>query len=240
MEGDLTQFFSGAEPARASDTSRPTVIFVGSFVSFPDQLLRLFENEFPDFVAVRVPGPDDLPAAQAGGQAHLVVLQEGFLEAALGWGGNTPVALAYRQIGPLAERLGAHGLEDVPDGLSFLPMSARLDAWLSIMRLLLCLEKFVPVDLLRALQRAGAGDRGQVRVARALAMPDPALAGLTRRECQVLPLVAEGKPNKIIAKELEMSEHTVKLHVHHIIHKLGVQNRTEAARFYFARTRDDA
>uniref|UniRef100_UPI000ADF3935 response regulator transcription factor n=1 Tax=Aestuariivita boseongensis TaxID=1470562 RepID=UPI000ADF3935 len=52
---------------------------------------------------------------------------------------------------------------------------------------------------------------------------------LTRREAQVLRLVAKGKQNKIIAEELNLSEHTVKLHIHHVIAKLGVHNRTEAA-----------
>jgi DNA-binding NarL/FixJ family response regulator len=50
----------------------------------------------------------------------------------------------------------------------------------------------------------------------------------------VLPLVAQGKQNKVIAEELAMSEHTVKLHVHHIIGKLGVRNRTEVARYYLS------
>ena len=46
---------------------------------------------------------------------------------------------------------------------------------------------------------------------------------------QVLSCVAEGKQNKLIANRLGLSEHTVKLHIHHVIAKLGVNNRTEAA-----------
>ena len=52
---------------------------------------------------------------------------------------------------------------------------------------------------------------------------------LTTREAQVLSCVAEGKQNKLIANRLGLSEHTVKLHIHHVIAKLGVNNRTEAA-----------
>ncbi len=44
----------------------------------------------------------------------------------------------------------------------------------------------------------------------------------------MLELVSHGLQNKTIAAELSLSEHTVKLHMHHIIGKLGVRNRTEA------------
>jgi DNA-binding NarL/FixJ family response regulator len=53
--------------------------------------------------------------------------------------------------------------------------------------------------------------------------------GLTHREEEVLTLLREGKPNKLIAYELRMSENTVKVHVCRIIKKLHVMNRTEAA-----------
>ena len=52
---------------------------------------------------------------------------------------------------------------------------------------------------------------------------------LTPREAAVLDLLAEGLPNKLIAYQLEMSVSTVKVHVHHLIQKLGARNRTELA-----------
>lgn len=51
---------------------------------------------------------------------------------------------------------------------------------------------------------------------------------LTAREREVLLLVAEGLPNKAIARELGISEHTVKFHVSSLYAKLGVNNRAEA------------
>lgn len=51
---------------------------------------------------------------------------------------------------------------------------------------------------------------------------------LTPRELQVLRLIAEGQSNKTIARELGISESTVKFHVNAILGKLGVQSRTEA------------
>jgi DNA-binding NarL/FixJ family response regulator len=55
------------------------------------------------------------------------------------------------------------------------------------------------------------------------------LESLTPREREVLPLVAEGKTNKEIATVLFLTEGTVKVHVRHILQKLGARSRTEAA-----------
>jgi DNA-binding NarL/FixJ family response regulator len=61
--------------------------------------------------------------------------------------------------------------------------------------------------------------------------PDGAIAEpLTRREIQVLELLAEGLPNKAVAHRLGISDQTVKFHVASIMGKLGASNRTEAVR----------
>jgi DNA-binding NarL/FixJ family response regulator len=54
------------------------------------------------------------------------------------------------------------------------------------------------------------------------------LEPLTPRELEVLRLVAEGLPNKTIARRLDISEHTVKFHINSLLGKLGVSSRTEA------------
>ncbi len=51
--------------------------------------------------------------------------------------------------------------------------------------------------------------------------------GLSKRELEVLQLLSEGKTNKEIAKDLWISEQTVKTHVAHIFNKLGTTDRTE-------------
>ncbi len=56
-----------------------------------------------------------------------------------------------------------------------------------------------------------------------------AVADLTKRELQVLRLLARGLPNKLIAQELVVSEKTVKTHVSNILAKLHLSHRTEAA-----------
>jgi DNA-binding NarL/FixJ family response regulator len=57
---------------------------------------------------------------------------------------------------------------------------------------------------------------------------DAPAEALTPREMEVLQLLAEGLPNKIIANRLKITDHTVKFHVNAIMSKLGVQSRTEA------------
>ena len=61
------------------------------------------------------------------------------------------------------------------------------------------------------------------------ARSSPLLARLTPRERAVLQLLEQGMANKIIAYRLGLSQSTVKAHVHSIISKLNVRNRTEAA-----------
>jgi DNA-binding NarL/FixJ family response regulator len=51
---------------------------------------------------------------------------------------------------------------------------------------------------------------------------------LTTREIEVLNLLAEGLPNKGIALQLHISEHTVKFHINALMTKLGAQSRTDA------------
>jgi DNA-binding NarL/FixJ family response regulator len=58
-------------------------------------------------------------------------------------------------------------------------------------------------------------------------------AGLTERELVIVRAVARGLSNEAIAKELWVAEQTVKFHLTNIYRKLGVSNRTEAARYAF-------
>ena len=52
---------------------------------------------------------------------------------------------------------------------------------------------------------------------------------LTQRQAEVLALLVQGKPNKIISRELGLAQGTVKIHVTAILRKLKVSNRTQAA-----------
>lgn len=71
-------------------------------------------------------------------------------------------------------------------------------------------------------------DGPSVRVASA---PQPAGPELTRREIEVLQLVAEGLSNKEVGTHLSITEGTVKNHVHNALEKLHLENRIQAATF---------
>jgi NarL family two-component system response regulator LiaR len=93
-----------------------------------------------------------------------------------------------------------------------------------------------PQDLAKAIRMARAGEPLlHPEVARRLmdeASRDAATAPvgrLTERETEVLRLIAKGRSNKEIARELTLAEKTVKAHVSNILQKLGLADRTQAA-----------
>ncbi len=99
------------------------------------------------------------------------------------------------------------------------------------------LKNSQPAELARAVRAAHAGEAiidpaVAARLVRALSERPAtagALDGLTNRERDVLSLIAQGRSNKRIALELGISEKTVKTHVGHVLAKLDVTDRTQAA-----------
>ncbi|MCD8521941.1 MAG: two-component system response regulator NarL [Saccharospirillaceae bacterium] len=59
--------------------------------------------------------------------------------------------------------------------------------------------------------------------------PASELDALTGREVEILECIAKGMSNKVIARELDISDGTVKVHVKHLLKKLGLRSRVEAA-----------
>ena len=97
------------------------------------------------------------------------------------------------------------------------------------------LKDVQPADLVRAIRSANAGESPlspaiATRVVEEVAQGAVAAHDdLTPRELDVLTLIARGRSNKVIARELGVAEKTVKTHVSHILVKLGVSDRTQAA-----------
>jgi DNA-binding NarL/FixJ family response regulator len=95
------------------------------------------------------------------------------------------------------------------------------------------LKDVEPAELERAIESAARGDAPiDPRAARAILGERRAAAPaaeLSDRERQVLMLVAEGLPNKLIARRLDISEKTVKAHLTSVFKQIGVTDRTQAA-----------
>lgn len=100
------------------------------------------------------------------------------------------------------------------------------------------LKDMEPEDLLAKLKRTAKGrvvvDEGlTLLLARALradeAPPPAGDVALTEREREILALIADGMSNKVIARELEISDGTVKVHVKNLLRKLNLSSRLQAA-----------
>jgi len=91
-----------------------------------------------------------------------------------------------------------------------------------------------PTELAEAVRKASRGEAllapsVAARLMQEVSGERPPAAGLTERELEVLRLIARGMSNKLIARELVVSEKTVKTHVSNILAKLHLADRTQAA-----------
>lgn len=145
---------------------------------------------------------------------------------------------AMRDVAAIARRLARHERvraviafavsEDVPQQVALAECGVRgyvghegsLDDLVAATRAALRGELHCPPTLAAAMARRLAN----VREGRA-----ERVEALSHREREIVQLVDEGKSNKEIARQLHIEMATVKNHMHHILHKLGVQRRGEAA-----------
>lgn len=132
-----------------------------------------------------------------------------------------------RAIAPLTPIIVVSGNDDpvvmsevvMAGAAGYVPKSSPRQVLLDAIRVVMGGGSYLPTAAVAALRRAQtytAGARG-------------ASEELTSRQKRVLRLLAEGLSNKRIARELEISEITVKAHVSLILKKLGVSNRVQAA-----------
>lgn len=104
----------------------------------------------------------------------------------------------------------------------FIPKKYSSEMMVAALRHVLAGRIFLPLETLNAApppdieSRPGSGS-------------DPRLAGLTARQMDVYRAAARGLPNKLIARQLNIAESTVKAHLTAVYTALGVRNRTEAA-----------
>lgn len=133
------------------------------------------------------------------------------LQTAISMDGVARVALfsgdATRETAEQALAAGAAG---------FVPKTLPAKSLVNAIRFMAMGEQYLPADFL-----SGNSPHSE----------HPLAKELTQREQQVLKGLTEGKANKEIARDLELSEPTVKLHIKTLYRKIGASNRTQAAIF---------
>lgn len=118
--------------------------------------------------------------------------------------------------------------------LGFIPKAYSPEVMLSAVRLVLAGGVYVPPMMLSALPPGIVAGVPAVEAAARTATPaaahtlDHLRNVLTERQVEVLQLLSQGKPNKLIGRALGISEGTVKIHLAAIFRALNVRNRTEA------------
>ncbi len=140
--------------------------------------------------------------------------------------------------GDLRETVERLHLLDTNHIHGILPLNVSLDVLLSMLRIILRGGTYFPSITYRtreSISRPGEerGHREETKSALTQDAQGKVMSQLTKRENEILTKIALGNQNKIIAATLGLSEHTVKIHIHNIIRKLGVHNRTEAVALYF-------
>lgn len=142
------------------------------------------------------------------------------LQAILGMDNAPAVALisgfAPRDVVTQALQLGIRG---------FLHKSMHANSLLNAIRFMILGERYVPVDFMiepefLTFERSAPTQPGSV---------SNLAESLTLREKEVLEALCLGRTNKEIARQLHLSEPTIKLHVKTLYRRLGVSNRTQAA-----------
>ncbi len=108
----------------------------------------------------------------------------------------------------------------------YIPKSSTREVLISAIRLVLSGGKYIPSQ---AFSLTGqVTQEPAVRTTKASPKPAQSTHQLTRRQKNVLELMAKGQSNKEIATALELAESTVKVHITAIFRTLGVSNRTQA------------
>lgn len=224
--------------ARRRRVERPpeelrVIVIISNCGSVSENQIRNIQREFPWIVVEQVRDVKEVCKAFSHPVSLLLVeigLMKAVVETSSEIGLSHPQALAavIERPGqdlatPLLELIGC------PIVCGVVPMCLGIDIWLSVMRLMLSGGEYFPPRLIlnrrrnRHDQSPRSGDRAPARPAR------NDITALTARELEILELVSHGLQNKVIAAKIQLSEHTVKIHLHNIITRLEVRNRTEAA-----------
>jgi DNA-binding NarL/FixJ family response regulator len=110
--------------------------------------------------------------------------------------------------------------------MGYIPKSSSNEVLASALRLVLSGGIYIPPEI-----RGPGGPQAESLVPGVGGSPRrglPSGLGLTERQAQILVLLMQGKSNKVICRELDLAESTVKNHVTHVLKTLNVTTRTQA------------
>jgi len=108
--------------------------------------------------------------------------------------------------------------------MGFIPKSSSSQVLMSALKLVLVKGVYIPPTVLNS----AAAPTPVITLNISEKSVQPSDIGLTDRQMDVLGLLVQGKPNKLISKELGLAEGTVKTHVTAVLRALNVTNRTQA------------
>lgn len=108
--------------------------------------------------------------------------------------------------------------------LGYIPKTLYNDVVANAFRTVLAGQIYVPRQAVADMRQMRYGPTNPARITTS----DPRELGLTERQIDVLMLILQGLPNKLICRRLDLAEGTVKVHVSAVLRALGVRNRTQA------------
>lgn len=212
-----------------SGSCRKVIVFLGNALDFPNHNLEVIAAELPGVDILRLEKLAEASEISDRDRIKvilLIVAQDRFEDL-------TDRYTRYSDAAPDARIVFAYESQEfakrvyqttIGQVVSYLPMRCRIDVWTAYLQLLCNGELVVPCALASRSKVTGSE--------RTEANDNNPSVHLTPRENEVLAQVAGGAGNREIAKNIGISEHTVKLHLHNVFSKLGVSNRAGAVAWY--------
>lgn len=240
---------TACEPMKGPRSSeKPRIVLIDPRPLTRESVVNLLNSAAREFAVLPVSAAAEITDAGTV-NAGLVLLNVGFALLSDAWVDEEITTITERlpQV-PLILLCDSEDIGQVTGALhrgvrGYIPTTFNPKVAVEAMRLVHAGGTFVPAS---ALRQCGNGHRRGEGERQGTPAPDAAAAGeaepeagarsgedllreLTPRQREVLRLLCEGKPNKIIAHALQMQEGTVKVHVRQIMKKLKATNRTQVA-----------